>query len=466
MLVLVVLRAGSASAQAPQDPASGACTTLSPIAAPCVGASKLTDALGAECRRLGFPDSACALPFGHAVTTAARDEYVRSWTHRAVAFQSALGDRVPLVEAGFLGTHNSFNSVNNAAQTVSQVDSNQQLSLTEQLDVDVRSLELDLHVIGGQVVVCHGRGPGEANAGCTNERRFDEVLPEVATWLRGHPDQVLLLYLEDELDSDPGLARTVDVLDRTLRRTDGTPMILAPDPAALGAKGCATVPLDRTRNAIRAAGAQVVVVGNCRRGWGSRVFEWDSAHVEGGSTAAYRPFPLCDATYPRPVYTSKLVRYFEDSTFVATAVDPTTPADDPGRLTPEKVAAMTTCGVTLFGFDQLLPGDGRLAATLWSWADGEPRLPAGCARQRADGRWTAASCAERHRVACARRRVWSLSTRAVAYKDAVKACRAKRTGPYFGVPRTANSNAQLRQAAGDQPVWIRYRVGRSSPPAP
>src|SRR3712207_7384477 len=44
--------------------------------------------------------------------------------------------------------------------------------------------------------------------------------------------------------------------------------------------------------------------------------------------------------------------------------------------------AMTDCGVNLFGFDQLLPSDGRIEATIWSWAKDEPRQPGGCALQR------------------------------------------------------------------------------------
>lgn len=51
---------------------------------------------------------------------------------------------------------------------------------------------------------------------------------------------------------------------------------------------------------------------------------------------------------------------------------------------------MTDCGVNLFGFDQLLPEDGRIQASLWSWAPDEPRAGAGaCALQGADGRWVA-----------------------------------------------------------------------------
>lgn len=77
---------------------------------------------------------------------AARDAYLQSWVHRTARFQDALQDPVPLRETQWLGTHNSFNSLSDSF-TVSHADSNQQLSLAQQLDIDVRALELDLHYL-------------------------------------------------------------------------------------------------------------------------------------------------------------------------------------------------------------------------------------------------------------------------------------------------------------------------------
>src|SRR5256714_8649849 len=161
---LVLLCVPSASATA-----DSACGQASPSAAPCTGADKLAEAAAAECRRLGRPDADCTLPLGHQVSSAIVRAYPGTWLHRAAAFQYRLGGPVPFLHAQWLGTHNSFNSVN-SEMTLSHGDSNQQLSLTQQLEIDVRALELDLHFVpnvaaGGSkaVVVCHGRGPDEAN---------------------------------------------------------------------------------------------------------------------------------------------------------------------------------------------------------------------------------------------------------------------------------------------------------------
>ena len=229
--LLVALGFATATAQA--QSVDGTCGSLRPSAAPCVGLDKLAEAAAAECRRIGVPEEQCALPLGHRVSSKIAARYRHTWLHSAAAFQYRLADALPLRQATWLGTHNSFNSVNDSP-TISHTDSNQQLSLSQQLDVDMRALELDVHYLPtrGAVVVCHGRGPDEAHFGCTTEPRLSELLPEIGGWLKEHPSQVLLLYLEDELGDPAGYTETVSVLDSVLGSA-----IYRPSPAEMTAKG-------------------------------------------------------------------------------------------------------------------------------------------------------------------------------------------------------------------------------------
>jgi hypothetical protein len=248
------------------------------------------------------------------------------------------------------------------------------------------------------------------------------------------------------------------VLDDVLRRPDGSSLIYRP--AAPTGGSCAELPLDASRDDVLGAGRQVVLVGKCRAGWSANVFSWDASHVESGSTPAYQPFPTCDATYARSVYDAKLVRYYEDSTLVARtlALTETPQAARAGRLTPDKVASMVACGVNLFGFDQLLPDDGRIAASIWSWASGSPDPQQGaCAVQRADGRWSTRPCtgAALRPAACVSGTTWSV-TAPVSADAAATACQLR--GATFAVPRAGDQNARLRQAAGSAEVWLDYRV--------
>jgi hypothetical protein len=86
---------------------------------------------------------------------------------------------------------------------------------------------------------------------------------------------------------------------------------------------------------------------------------------------------------------------------------------------------LVRCGVDLLGFDQLLPDDGRLDATVWSWTPGEPRAHAGrCVVQRpSDARWEMRRC-------------------------------SKKLGPAAGLPRTGYENWRLHEAAGGKPVLL------------
>ena len=461
LISLTALAGAAAPATAPATPIDDACTQASPSAAVCIGADKPAEAVAAECRHAGVPDSACVLPLGHHVLASELAAYQGSWVHRAAQAQYALGNGVPLLDAQWLGTHNSFNSDANGL-TLSHTDSNQQLTLTEQLDGDIRALELDVHFVpgiengGANVVrVCHGRGPDQEHLGCTTEPLLTAVLPEITRWIDGHPHQVVLLYLEDELGAAAGYDETVAALNHILVRPDGSSMLYRPAPTSIGANGCADLPLGASRHDVRAAGANIVLVGHCARGWSADVFSWDNNHVESGSTPAYKPFPACDATYAPSVYATKLVRYFEDSTWVSAVTDPTqTPAQhDANALTPAKVTSMIDCGVNLFGFDQYEPGDGRAQASIWSWAPNQPDTAAGaCAIQRADGRWTSAACTGIRPAACHAPDGSWLITPAVAASAARAVCAAR--GARFAPPRTGPENEALHAAAGPSAPWL------------
>lgn len=473
---LVLLLATATTVSADPSP-TGPCDAISPIAVPCVALGKGVDAFAAECRRAGIAETSCVLPLAHRVTQAARDAYLQSWVHRTAQFQYALGNPLPLKEAQWIGTHNSFNSVAESL-TVSHVDSNQQLTLTQQLDIDVRSLELDLHYIrrierfgAPDVTVCHGLSPDKANFGCTTEPPLGKVLTEIATWLNTHADEVVLLYLEDELKDPSAYTSAVATLNTALRGPTGESLIYQPNPGQRSTNGCVPLPLGASRDDVRRSGARVMLVGACAPGWSADVFDWDGLEAESGSTPGYQPYPSCDATYGSAVYAGRLVRYFEDSTLIGALSSPTRPPPNPEAITPWKVKAMTDCGVNLFGFDQLLPEDGRIQASLWSWAPDEPRAGAGaCTLQRTDGRWQAAPCGDAHPAACrSAANTWTVSP-SVPFAAASSACAA--IGSNFALPRTGEQNARLQAMSGPAGgAWLPYTTtnpGQADPrnPAP
>jgi hypothetical protein len=378
---------------------------------------------------LALPGAAAADPLTHGLTQVQRDisnacryagecssdiaAYERSDTHRTLAFQYALAGDLPLRDAPWIGTHNSFNSSTEMGPSVSDSDPNQQLSLVDQLRLDVRSLELDVHWFPNRPTVCHAEGDF---TGCSIEGPLDAELAKIDGWLGQHRDQVLLLYLEDHLGDAAHHDAGAAMIDSTIGAR-----VYRPEPG-----GCRELPLTLTRNAVLAAGKQVLIVGGCGEGapYQRLAFDWDR-HVETRPVGFEGP-PGCGPDFPRATWDATLVRYYEDSTWLTDGASYAGQATRDDGLTPATTSALVRCGVDLLGFDQLLPDDGRLDAAAWSWAPGEPRLGGGrrCVVQRpADGRWEARRC-------------------------------SAKLGTAHPTPRTGYENEQLRIAAAGRPALL------------
>ena len=418
-----------------------------PLAGPQTVARQAVADTAATCRRdTPLTDEQCAaVPGSPAVTEQALRDYEASRTHRALALQVALGNDVPFRHAGWLGTHNSFNTTTRAV-TISGLDANQQLSLTDQLRSDVRSLELDAHWFpsawaGGAYapVLCHARGASEGHAGCTTEPLLADGLTEIATWVRAHPGEVVLVYLEDHLEGEEGYAAAAT----DVRRVFGD-LLYAP-----GGTTCTKLPLDRTRNDVLRAGRQVVVISSCAAGagWNGAVFDdGDRARWETGPTG-YGEGGTCAPDRDPAAFDDRLLRVFEDSTALTATTDQAT---DP--ITVGKAKALQRCAVDITGFDQVVPGDPRLAASVWTWAPSEPVAGGGCVVQRSDG-WHAVPCSQRHAFACRTSTGWRVDRAVLPYPAAPSRCR----GDQVGTPRYGYEAVQLAgamKAAGVDRVWL------------
>jgi hypothetical protein len=433
-------------AAASADPVQEAAERFAQKAVEQAAASCRRDPVGAdECAALlGTPDA------GQAAVAA----YETSQTSRLLDLQRDLGDRLPLQAGLWVGTHNSANSTSEDP-TLSQSDSNQQLSLTDQLRLDVRSLELDAHwwpslaSAGRAPVLCHAQGE-PAHVGCTTERLLAAGLAEIDAWLKAHPREVVLLYLEDHLEGQAGH----DKAAADLRAAFGARLF-----TPTGGAGCTQLPLELTRDAVRAAGAQVVVMtGGCASqggaGWLGTTFS-ETKRVE-GRPVGYGGYDHCggdDLAREHVVFR----RYFEDSTFVnpATTVLGQSSLDD--GLTPETVAAMMKCGVDLLGLDQLVPDDGRLDALVWSFAPGQLGAAAGAVAVQdvSTGRWQAVAARGRLPAACRRADGSWLVTGPGPRVSAAGRC--AEVGAAFAVPRRGRDAQLLLEAqrvAGADRVWL------------
>jgi hypothetical protein len=389
--------------------------------------------------------------------------YQGSEVHRALGLQYALGNDVGMQDIPWVGTHNTFNSVAEMGRTLSDTDPNQKLSITQLLDIDVRTVELDVHLVfsprapGTPVpVVCHAQDTG--HAGCSAEKTLGPVLDEIAGWLRGHARTLIRLRIEDHLDGAAGQAMAARLLSDHL----GT--LLYRPPAAAQ---CVPPPADLTRAKMLAAGAQVFLQGDCKGASGLRAVAWANGAYEEERPMKYTDFPRCGPTFKRADYTRKIIRYYEDSTQLTKGASRIGAATVDDGMTPATTAAMARCGVDLIEFDQLTPTDGRLAAAVWSWGPGQPAASGSCAVQVVGaaspfGRWQARPCTERHRVACRNRAGnWHVAAGPPLVAAAgAKRCRRPGTNAAFAVPRTGYEAQRLRlamAAAHTGQAWLGYR---------
>lgn len=394
---------------------------------------------------------ASAVVLAPAVSVASGATQLRPWLDRALKLQYELSGDVGLRNAPLIGTHNSYNSVAEMGLTIGTSDPNQQLSIVDQLDLDMRALELDVHWFKSPSrgylapVVCHAFPPD--HTGCSNEKTLGPVLGEIGAWLRrpAHSDQVLLLYLVDRLDNETGYDTAASTIGRKLGD-----ILYAPR-----ADGCKRLPLSLTRDRVLRAGKQVIIVGNTPCGigsaWPSKVFDWE-AHGE-TRLVDFSNFPACGTDFTRAQYDSAPIRYYEDRR--------PSQAGEP-RVTPQIASQMARCGVDVLGLDQVMPDDPRLPALVWSWARGQPRHGR-CAVQtsrkaKLTTRWKTLPCREHRLPACRKGHRWLLGSEAVAEKRGRAECRARHAK--FAVPRTGYEAQLLRKTmrrAGGGEVWLGYR---------
>jgi hypothetical protein len=431
----------------------------------CRTAEQFVKGFGRACR-VALPAEPCFTVDGRLISSSLVDSYAASWGPRALQLQRGLDDDVPLVNELWVHTHNTFNA-EAYTPTLSGLDPNQIYSITDQMRMGIRAIEIDVHwapsldglpADGGMApIVCHATeevvGPLRLHVGCTIEVHLRVRLAEVRAWLDRpeNADEVLLVYLENQMDDSPTAhLRASEAISSTLGD-----LVYRPS-----GSGCQALPFDVSREQIRASGKRVLLAGNCGPGaWTSWVFErgprWDEGSSEEGTD--YPDYPACVAAERIPNdYDHNWIRSFEDSTWLSAMLDGGRRATE---ITAVDARRMVRCGVDMIGFDQLQPYDARLDAVVWSWAVNEPSVTSAssCAFAGSDGRFRAGDCGAPRVFSCVSALGdWSVLGPAGAWSDGAARCAA--AGATFAVPKTGYENELLKTAAAGAETWLDYRV--------
>lgn len=391
-----------------------------------------------------------------------------TWWHQALSLQDRVDFNEPLQSTLWLATHNSANASVYPGPS-SSGDPNQTLSITDQLRLDMRGLELDVHwyphiASGGMApVLCHALGASMNHTGCSSsDRHLREGLQEIANFLRtpGNEEVVLMVDIEDQLadfvfpnssrDNPAAYAAAVAAIESEL----GT---LVYRPTVGG--GCQAMPLTLTKAQVLASGAQIILTAGCGTGapWTDWVFNITSIRRQKANDGFDGP-PACESPFFTAAdYLTRWTRLWHDSTQLGARTNPALqPIDAP------TLRDMLACGVHMPSIDLLRSDDARAEASIWSWAVGQPgrSTAAQCARLESDGRFHAVDCTAIAAYACRSASGWQVTAANGPQSFGVSACATEYPGSVFGVPSTgAQSQALMaaRQAMGANTVWLHYR---------
>jgi hypothetical protein len=384
------------------------------------------------------------------------DVYQRSWEKKVLGQQRSLELNLPLKDSTFLHTHNTYNSAAYSSG-VSYIDPNQNYSINDQLRMDIRAVEFDVHWYfwmdtwkawewGYRPLLCHGQ---DNHIGCSAfDKDFQDAVGELNSFIRSNRSEVVILYIEEHLDG-----HYQEVVNR-IKNTIGD-LVYRPS------YGCQDVPVNITRQQVLNAGKNIILwSGSCGAGeWQSFVYVKNNVIPE-ENVSKFNSYPDCASQYmSADTYANKMVRFYEDQTNLTRLF-----GGGSGSTTTGNIPNMLKCGVNLVGMDKLSPTDGRLNSAVYSWNPGEPNDWGGnedCAQQYSNGRWNDANCGISMRFACRNAAgQWKISNGSGVWTSGAAICSNETGGAYqFAVPKNSQQNQKLveaKNAVGVSDVWIKY----------
>lgn len=422
-------------------------------------------------RGLSFDGNACVNSTRHSPYV---DTFVNSWTYRALRLQREINKHMPLTQGLFAGSHNAFNTDADGYTFYQHT-----YSLSDQLDLGVRVLGLDVHWFPPLDPIPDLRlsHAFENHAGFSpSDRPYRYAIEEVYFWLQSNPDEIIIFEHENRGDD-----HAADILP-PLRDYFGSWVFGQSDLQAPPFYGAW---YNVTPAALLSRGKRVIVMND-----GSRVpddtelVHQDVPYVPGYGTDGdnlVSRFWDEDAGWQYDPETQTSGMHPAD--FNQFSGDTQNPANPGGEMmNPPAIRAMVRAGVNFISLDPIGDSNGiptipqtqdaaaLMDAFVWSWAPNEPPVD-GLAKgaklvQIAPStyRFRSASPSETRRVAlrpdpCSP--TWTISSTAMTFAQA-------QSQPGFAVPGNGIDMARLIRAfiAHDiqgEGVWVNYSTTAGAP---
>ena len=388
---------------------------------------------GANCSKCGF--------HGICVRGTAK---ISSWLQFALKTQREIQIDVPVDHVQFLGSHNAFN---NRASGYGDLDdchwplkyddvcislANQEFSFTDQLNMGVRHLEVDLWNCFGKIRMSHGNG--ELNLGCSPwDKEFIEGMEEISEWTKKskNRNEIIQIYFDDHTS-----ARDDSAINHAIKQYFGDKVIT---PSDLKLKFSGRWPSMRE---MRLMNKTVIFIdSNDHLGkYLHRHFWTNGFNVKGFASKLEN----CSAIRN----SDEVIRIYSDSTNYGPLWNG---AKQAGTIMDFKKYLL--CGVSIPSADQI--NVELMKTAVFTWAEGEPKQPitkSTCVILSGDKRWYVTNCADKHYFACVSKRDkthWNISSEMENYLNPT--CQENME---FTVPRNGYEHQQLVEAAKGKTVWL------------
>jgi len=409
---------------------------------------------------------------------------IPTWLQEVMYSQIHLQDDVPLNWRTTLGTHNTYNAlpygyglpqdyldalVKAINPNWQVVIANQEVSMTDQLNIGIRFMELDVHWIADALRLCHAGGvhlekfdelieyleniTGQViyfdseTLGCWNwSREFNLGLTEINNWLQvpENRNEFLVLYTDyqdDLLNWGKG-----PLVIGNYTEIFGDSIFTQQEWQALYPDGSWP-----TSHELIGMGKRVII---CASDFGDQdpdnvLFDRDNCWQE-NSQSDTTGYPNCTESGYAPGPNTGLMSLVRDD---ALYYGPFWNGSDGGRLNASTIPPLAKCAFSFINPDELDPD--TAAYVIWSWDQNQPAQIVDnvkyCTKLKGTGsvgRWATALCSEKHYSACLRegqnpydhKAQWALSTSKTEWGSGSKVCPS---GFTFEYPRNGWTNQNI-----------------------
>ncbi|MDF1654084.1 MAG: phosphatidylinositol-specific phospholipase C domain-containing protein [Coxiellaceae bacterium] len=298
-----------------------------------------------------------------------------TWVNKALKLQRAMSYAEPMTKHQVVGTHNSAVSKHYIDNGIDRlVALNHTLSITQQLNEGVRSIELDIVWASNALRICHFHTDNNPELLCYNNAKLDSLLNEINIWMKAHPDQFVFLYFDVNHPID---AEKMIGVDKQLQQIFGSRLYTEADAykLPLGPEGSQyNHPMPANKVSIQQLlqqGKQVVVSAHKDFENSPYVFMHllnDHGVDDFVDLVKNQKLTCAQATqqmFQDPGHTT-LWRLNGDRAWASEV------AKKSDYVTVDGIYATRACRLNMFSVDELKQGDARIDAQVWSWQQGNP----------------------------------------------------------------------------------------------